>query len=94
MKMNLECMKEMLLALEELLVFDNEMKIQPIAVKDIVERTPEIRERYHAHEMVYSLMKLQEAGYISAKWIDKQNCRFYGVSDITYEGHLYLNSIR
>ncbi len=93
MKMNLECMKEMLFILEELLEFDSNMKMK-LTVATIMEKKPEVKQKYHAYEMIYSLMKLQEAGYIFAKWIDDEKGKRYEVSDVTYEGHLYLDSIR
>lgn len=95
MKLNFECVKDVLLFLEKELQLDDYFESIPLSVSDIHKTLTQ----YTAKEIHYTLKKLAEEEYICAKEESRQistnECKyFYGVSDITFKGHQYLNSVR
>lgn len=87
MKLNLDCMRDILLTLEQF----NYGQI--IHHKEIEEK---LSPTYSESEIRYSLLKLAEAGYIKAQVFNEPGfCSWVDIIfDITYIGHEFLNSIR
>ena len=86
MKLNLDCMRDVLLVLEDA-PFQKEMNLGEI--------TGAIAIEYPFEDIAYSVQKLSEAGYI----ITKSKAYVTGstivsVQDITYNGHQFLANIR
>ncbi len=95
MKLNFECIKDVLLFLEKELQLDDMFELIPLSASDIYKALTQ----YTAKEIYYTLKKLAEEGYICAKIESRQVSTnryksFYCVSDITFKGHQYLNSVR
>ena len=91
MKLNYDCVRSVLLTVEKSKTIDEELNLNPLAVETIFEQLP----KYEDSEILYTIEKLKEAGYINAvlhfvagHFIDGT------VSSITYSGHEYLDNIR
>ena len=91
MKLNYDCVRSVLLTVEKSKTIDEELNLNPLAVETIFEQLP----KYEDSEILYTIEKLKEAGYINAvlqfgagHFIDG------AVSSITYSGHEYLDNIR
>ena len=98
MKLDFNCMNDVLLALEDLLLFDEKtFSIVPVGVKELFEQREELSSQYTPYQIHYALTKLAGAGYISPK--DSRNDetsanRRYYVCDITFNGHEYIKALR
>ena len=86
MKLNPDCVRSILLAVEALSI--NEY----YTVKELCEKIPQ----HSVDDIRYNVVKLHEAGYLIADvWGDLPPVPgVYGVYDITFSGHEFLNSIR
>ena len=85
MKMNLDCIRSVLLELEDLPL--------DIYAPDDLEKT---LKKYDFEDVNYSLIKLEEAGYVRAQ-ISRTlggDVEVFSVSDITFSGHQFLEKIR
>lgn len=84
MKLNHDCVRDLLLYLEENLNLNSVLSIENISLKD-----------YSTEELLYTADKLYEAGYIncSRKIYDNADLVIL-VSSITYNGHQFLDNIR
>lgn len=87
MRLNHDCVRELLLELEEKLVFNEHLYLNQLKQFDTFKK-------YGEETFVYTLLKLSEAGFIN------ENHRFYlegydiGVSSLTWDGHEFLDNIR
>ena len=84
MKLNHDCVRDLLLYLEENLNLNDVLSVENISLKD-----------YSTEELLYTADKLYEAGYIncSRKIYDNADLVIL-VSSITYDGHQFLDNIR
>lgn len=86
MKLNLDCMRDVLLFLEEA-PFQKEMSLGEI--------TSALAKDHSFEDIAYSVQKLSEAGYIVAKIKSYvTGSTIISVQDITYNGHQFLANIR
>lgn len=91
MKLNYDCVRELLLTLEENLVMDDSLSYPSLNLKQVCEKMPD----FSRADIAYASTKLLEAKYIEAKPIGADSKIITIVySCITYEGHQYLDSIR
>lgn len=93
MKLNYDCIRDVLLTTEELTGLKDNLLFECIGLYDVASQL----EQYDIKEIFYTVLKLDEAGYIKSGWLDDKestNYMFYMVYDITFKGHEYLNSIR
>lgn len=91
MKLNYDCIRSVLLYLEKAVTIDNDLKIVIVRVENIFEELP----KYENNEILYSLSKLNEAGYINAQLRFASGSFVDGyVSGITYAGHDFLEKVR
>lgn len=85
MKLNPDCMRDILLFLEKQDVNDR------VSYKELVSSLP----GYSDQELFYTALKLEEAGFINAS---TANVRVYPelltITDITFNGHQFLDDIR
>lgn len=88
MKLNQDCVREILLELEEKLPYNGDLHLQQIKELDTGKKHGE-------EEALYSILKLIEANYLNGN-IFKADCEIYhlSVSSITWDGHEFLNSVR
>ena len=84
MKLNQDCVRDLLLYLEENLTLVDHLSVENISLKN-----------YSRDELLYTADKLYEAGYINCirKIYDTTDLIIL-VSSITYEGHQFLDNIR
>lgn len=82
MKMNHDCMRDILLHLENL-NFDDLVETNSIVIKN-----------YSHEEIVYHVEKLLEAQYLNAYNVSTMSGRGYIIKSITYHGHLFLDNVR
>lgn len=91
MKLNYDCVRSVLLTVEKSKTIDEELNINPLTVETIFEQLP----KYEDNEILYTIEKLKEAGYINAALQFAAGHFIDGaVSSITYSGHEYLDNIR
>ena len=91
MKLNYDCVRELLLTLEENLVMDDSLSYPSLNLKQVCEKMPD----FSRADIAYASTKLWEAKYIEAKPVGTDSKIMTIVySSITYEGHQYLDSIR
>ena len=84
MKLNQDCVRDLLLYLEENLILNDFLSIENISLKD-----------YSTEELLYTADKLYEAGYINcSKKIYDNTDLIILISSITYTGHQFLDNIR
>lgn len=99
MKLNPDCIRDVLLYLEENLTYKNnsismEHKEIPIAI--VVSNVSE-NNKHSSEDVQYSIEKLFEINYIKIKNISYDKNKYIvsgNIYDITYEGHNFLNNIR
>ena len=91
MKLNYDCIRSVLLYLEKAVTIDNDLKIVIVRVENIFEELP----KYENNEILYSLSKLNEAGYINAQLRFASGSFVDGyVTGITHAGHDFLEKVR
>ena len=91
MKLNYDCVRSVLLTVEKSKTIDEELNLNPLAVETIFEQLP----KHEDSEILYTIEKLKEAGYINAALHFAAGHFIDGtVSSITYSGHEYLDNIR
>lgn len=90
MKFNQECVRDILLYLEENLLLGQKIKFNS-------ETDNELNSKYSNDDIVYNSLKLLEAGFISGS--SHLSTQSYGpvvveINSVTYQGHLFLDNIR
>lgn len=91
MKINYDCVRALLLCLENELQFDDELRCPDLKFDKVCE----IISNYSPQDIAYSSLMLSEADYINVLIVsgnNKFNRAIY--TGITFEGHQYLDSIR
>jgi hypothetical protein len=83
-KLNQECVRDLLLYLEEKLQYNSRIIINDLKLKS-----------YSKDDLMYTADKLTEAQYINtiANW-NMSSSHIIAVESITYQGHQYIDSIR
>lgn len=91
MKMNYDCVRSVMLALEENITINDDMCLIPISIDKLIELLP----RYAPKDVLYTVEKLKEAEYIKASMQRAGMTYIDGiVTDITYSGHEFTEKIR
>ena len=96
MRLNPDCVRDLLLALEELLQFeeDDGNIYYPSLFSSKVENHENLK-RYSKADIAYTTLKLVEADYINAAIVDQGSMHCGAVyASITYLGHQFLETIR
>lgn len=91
MKLNTDCIRDTLLYLEESLEIDNR-NFTSITLTTLQEKLS----KYSAEDVFYTIYNLSEARFVDCKWgvITSENFRHCDISNITYRGHQFLESVR
>ena len=87
MKLNLDCMRDVLLAMQ-----DSPMG-EGMTILDFCEKLPQ----YNEDDIRYSCLKMSEAGFVVADLTDLDNWiipQVDGLWDITFHGHEFLGKIK
>lgn len=93
MKLNIECVRDVMLSLEELLTLtetESGIEKNSVSLHEVCSSLPQ----YSHTDVFYSIKNLDEAGYINAsiKWINA-TVNFCYVNYITYQGHEFISRI-
>lgn len=91
MKLNYDCIRSVLFALEEHIDIDDDLRVVYVSVESIFDQLP----KYDNKDILYTVEKLTEAGYIKSS-IQYAGSMFNDgvIVGITYRGHEFLESIR
>ena len=93
MKLDYDCIRNILISLEDLLQLGDNLKIPTVSLEQLFSCGK--MQNYSEQNIAYCTQKLKEAGFINASIIVADG-RIYSIlySSITFEGHQYLDSIR
>jgi len=86
-KLNQDCVRNLLLTIEEELSINEPLD----AVR--LQQKPRLQQ-YSLDDIVYTISKLKEAGFINADVLVTLDGTDAIVSSLTYNGHLFLDNIR
>lgn len=92
MKLNKDCVRDVLLSCEELLKMDEDGYMDSLSHEELGQALP----NYKTEDIIYTVVKLKEAGFLDVKVTRASgnilvDVRIY---DITFTGHEFLNDIR
>lgn len=95
MELNLNCIRDTLLKIEELHQVStyekSDLSFDLLSTEDICTNLPQ----YSISNILYTLLQLDDGEFISLLKEDGDNlCSIYGVQHMTYKGHEFLSSIR
>ncbi len=95
MKLNCECVRDVLFHLEDLLICeeDNEgFSFESVALDTLIEKMPN---KYSRTEILYTVYMLDDGDYIEAHFIDA-NSKMIDciIHSMTNEGHSFADSLR
>lgn len=101
MKLNYECLRKVLLTLEETLDLDDEFDYEPLTLNEIVE-IPTLSNEFPRKDIAYCVYKLGEAELILCnlpRAVKSNKGTFlyrtdYEVNALTYKGHEFASQIR
>ena len=98
MKMNVDCIRDVLLYLEENLTYvegkENLFQHAEINVQEIIDA---MKQNYNVSDISYSIEQLIKGEYISTGMVvhgNNEELLICNIKDITWEGHEFLNSVR
>ena len=97
MKLNPDCIRDVLLYLEENLTVDYTTRtFSKIRVENMIEPFLMLHTSYEANEVLYSIYNLQQIGYIDGRFPNAGNQKMMvcEIENITWNGHQFLNTIR
>ncbi len=93
MKLDIACIRDILLCLEEHLVLTDELEYKFLELSEICQ-TGNLQ-KYSNSQIAYTICKLEEADFISASvQYGNNSIDFIAVSSITFAGHQFLDTIR
>ncbi|MDE5777466.1 MAG: DUF2513 domain-containing protein [Lachnospiraceae bacterium] len=86
MKLNIDCVRDVLLQCEEI----------PLNGKLSFKELVALLSGYSEDDLTYTCIKLHEAGYLSIVYIDYKGKEKHvsSISDISFQGHEFLNNIK
>lgn len=101
MKLNYECLRQVLLTLEEFLDLKDDLNFKTMTVEEIAS-IPILVNSFSQKDIAYCVYMLADAElitYVKSKNLIDENGFFYGITDsfvssLTYKGHEFLQQIR
>ncbi|WP_259417649.1 DUF2513 domain-containing protein [Bacillus toyonensis] len=88
MKLNQDCIRSILLELEEKLNLGQHIHLHQL-------KEFETFKEFGENQSIYAILKLIEAGYLSgAHQFDGDEIYYLGIASITFSGHEFLDTIR
>lgn len=95
MKLNSDCMRDVMLKIELLQTIavdeENNVSFEPLWIDDLYQALS----KHDKKDIFYALHNLDQAGYVSTNMINGDDSSLgYVVNYITYEGHNFLDRIR
>lgn len=93
MELKPKCVRDIMLAVEELSDFNDSLTTKYISLDDLC--AYDSMNNYSQKEIFYTLLKLNEGGYINMKYQYASNAlAFCFISSLTISGHEYLEAIK
>lgn len=93
MKLNLNCVRDTLITLEDRLVLDDNLEFNCLDLYEIRKSSNMLK--YSRAEIAYTLIILNEAGFIKMiAGYDNDGLDQLDVVRLTYQGHQFLDTIR
>lgn len=96
MKLNIDCVRDTLLAIEESMVSNDERYVDSIMYSQLANH--KLIKKYKKEEVVYTCIKMNEAGFIQLDYQFSNGMNKYlqwlEIRSITFQGHEFLNSVR
>lgn len=101
MKLNYECLRKVLFALEEFLDLKDDLNFKTMTVKEIAS-IPTLANSFSQKDIAYCVYMLADAKliiYAKSQNLIDENGIFYGITDnyvssLTYKGHEFLQQIQ
>lgn len=92
MKLDPNCVRDSLIALEEMSDLDDGLTPKWLSIKNFLENSN--TSKYPEKEIIYTLRKLKEGGLIIANFQYAGDELYLAtITELTYEGHQFLESI-
>lgn len=96
MKLNHDCMRDVMLHLESSLVMsvddDGSVDFEESSLVDISEA---LKDKWGQQDVAYSLVNLSEAGYLRSAWSEGDDAiNEFCVYRITFSGHEFIDTVR
>lgn len=91
MKLNPDCIRDVLICVEEIQVFDQHFGVSRVFLKEIYEFYDN---KYSAEELYYTVVKLGEANLLKISVNRSIGGISVEIKDITYTGHEFVENIR
>lgn len=94
MKLNQECVRDLLLAIEE------QLRLDSIDIENLMDQSDNYlrvndQYKYELDELIYTAQKLKEAGFINgSSSINYDQFTDFIVESITWDGHKFLDTVR
>lgn len=92
MRINYDCIRSLLLTLEDILIFDDNLEMPIISLDSVC--NCELMKSYQKKDIYYSSIMLDEAGYIECNFENFDDEGRVLFSRLTLDGHQYLDTIR
>lgn len=91
MKINLDCVRDVLIYLEENQAYDKDMILEEIEIETLYGDL----DQHRNEDILYSCRMLNEAGLIKFYTFGSDDSLYYAhIESITYKGHEFLESIK
>lgn len=93
MKLNIDCVRDLLLAIESEVNFTEDLKYLSININSLCES--DFLKKYQKQDICYAALKLNEGGFVDLKLTYGDNrITSILIDSLTYEGHQFLESIK
>ena len=91
MKLDYDCLRSLLLKLEDFENLDDDLHYQYMTLNDMVEALP----KFPKNMIVYTTLKAKEGDLINASITNADGCIYACTySSLTYDGHQFLENVR
>lgn len=91
MKLDYDCLRSLLLKLEDFENLDDNLHHQSMTLDDMEKAIP----NFSKNEIAYATLKAEEGGLINARLVNADDCIYTCIySCLTYDGHQFLDNVR
>lgn len=91
MKLDYDCLRSLLLKLEDFENLDDDLHYQSMTLNDMEKALPD----FSKNKIAYATLKAEEGGLINARIMNADNCIYTCIySCLTYDGHQFLDNVR
>ena len=91
MKLDYDCLRSLLLKLEDFENLDDDLCYQSMTLDDMEKALT----NFSKNEIAYATLKAKEGGLINANIVNADDCIYTCIySSLTYDGHQFLDNVR